>query len=278
MLELWFNCIYFWAMFWMLSRSLTASIAVAAILQLGLGEQAAKAQAVPSACNPSRANGNCDYGDLPDTYLTLFGSNGPRYRFGGSASGGSGARLGSEWDSEIDGQPSPGATLDDTTLRDDEDGVTFGPTWVEVTWKVFELFGAADTYNLSAWFDVNDNGSFEHPGERRINDSMIFGTANTTVKKRYDLLFNPRDHASRFRLTYVDGINVTGATDITPSGEFINFITPTPGSIGLSVGEVEDYKDVPGPLPLLGVGAAFGFSRKLRKRIKGATQVASTID
>jgi len=26
---------------------------------------------------------------------------------------------------------------------------------------------------------------------------------------------------------------------------------------------------VPGPLPLLGVGAAFGFSRKLRKRIKG---------
>ena len=25
---------------------------------------------------------------------------------------------------------------------------------------------------------------------------------------------------------------------------------------------------VPGPLPLLGVGAAFGYSRKLRKRIK----------
>jgi hypothetical protein len=28
------------------------------------------------------------------------------------------------------------------------------------------------------------------------------------------------------------------------------------------------HYDVPGPLPLLGVGAAFGFSRKLRKRIK----------
>lgn len=28
---------------------------------------------------------------------------------------------------------------------------------------------------------------------------------------------------------------------------------------------------VPGPLPILGVGAAFGFTRKLRKRIKGAT-------
>jgi hypothetical protein len=28
---------------------------------------------------------------------------------------------------------------------------------------------------------------------------------------------------------------------------------------------------VPGPLPLLGIGAAFGMSRKLRKRIKGST-------
>ena len=31
---------------------------------------------------------------------------------------------------------------------------------------------------------------------------------------------------------------------------------------------------VPGPLPLLGVGAALGFSRKLRRRIKGSTPAA----
>ena len=30
---------------------------------------------------------------------------------------------------------------------------------------------------------------------------------------------------------------------------------------------------VPGPLPLLGAGAAFGFSRRIRSRIKGARQV-----
>jgi hypothetical protein len=36
-------------------------------------------------------------------------------------------------------------------------------------------------------------------------------------------------------------------------------------------------RPVPGPLPLLGVGAAFGLSRKLRKRIKGAPPVASAI-
>ncbi len=32
----------------------------------------------------------------------------------------------------------------------------------------------------------------------------------------------------------------------------------------------DNYKQSPGPLPLLGAGAAFGFSRKLRGRIKGS--------
>ncbi len=39
---------------------------------------------------------------------------------------------------------------------------------------------------------------------------------------------------------------------------------------GNSRGCPSESFDVPGPIPLLGVGAAFGFCRKLRKRIKGA--------
>jgi hypothetical protein len=39
-------------------------------------------------------------------------------------------------------------------------------------------------------------------------------------------------------------------------------------------GQLDNYtntfKAVPGPLPILGAGAAFGFSRKLRGRIKAA--------
>ena len=31
-----------------------------------------------------------------------------------------------------------------------------------------------------------------------------------------------------------------------------------------------DPEEVPGPLPLLGAGAAFGFSRRIRNRIKAA--------
>jgi hypothetical protein len=34
---------------------------------------------------------------------------------------------------------------------------------------------------------------------------------------------------------------------------------------------INDFRNVPGPLPILGAGAAFGFSRKLRSRIKAAS-------
>jgi hypothetical protein len=41
---------------------------------------------------------------------------------------------------------------------------------------------------------------------------------------------------------------------------------------------INEVNKVPGPLPLLGIGAAFGFSRKLRKRINGRSlPVARTI-
>jgi len=55
----------------------------------------------------------------------------------------------------------------------------------------------------------------------------------------------------------------------------------TPGSGFQQVVEVQphDIPPVPGPLPLLGVGATFGFSRKLRNRIKsGKLPSVSAID
>ncbi len=39
-------------------------------------------------------------------------------------------------------------------------------------------------------------------------------------------------------------------------------------------GEVSFRQAVPGPLPLLGAGAAFGFSRKLRRRVNGARKLS----
>jgi hypothetical protein len=52
-----------------------------------------------------------------------------------------------------------------------------------------------------------------------------------------------------------------------------NFQSLLPGDYAGCPGSCVGAKinQVPGPLPLLGVGAAFGFSRNLRKRIKGST-------
>jgi hypothetical protein len=45
----------------------------------------------------------------------------------------------------------------------------------------------------------------------------------------------------------------------------------TDGQVNSISNSYEQGQGVPGPLPLLGAGAAFGFSRKLRRRLKGAT-------
>jgi hypothetical protein len=81
-------------------------------------------------------------------------------------------------------------------------------------------------------------------------------------------------------------IPTLGNNPITTDGGFIEFpVTPTiyvkdvvtltasPSNptVPLFVpGINNDFRNVPGPLPILGAGAAFGFSRKLRSRIKAA--------
>ncbi len=63
-----------------------------------------------------------DFGDLPDSYATTLLQNGARHEA-------IGPRLGATRDYESNGQPTIGATGDDSTASggtDDEDGVTFG--------------------------------------------------------------------------------------------------------------------------------------------------------
>jgi hypothetical protein len=47
------------------------------------------------------------------------------------------------------------------------------------------------------------------------------------------------------------------------------FVTP-PGDLAFIANFRANFREVPGPLPILGAGAAIGFSRKLRSRIKAA--------
>jgi hypothetical protein len=58
-------------------------------------------------------------------------------------------------------------------------------------------------------------------------------------------------------------------TSSVTSSTFSTSLTPTGGVIDQFTSRYiqTDAVAVPGPLPILGIGAAFGFSRKLRKRI-----------
>lgn len=64
----------------------------------------------------------------------------------------------------------------------------------------------------------------------------------------------------------------SGSIDFNNGGNELSF-QPDFGSLyrlNESIGTYQGITPVPGPLPLLGAGAAFGWSRKIRKRIKSS--------
>ncbi|NEQ76053.1 MAG: matrixin family metalloprotease [Okeania sp. SIO2C9] len=208
-----------------------------------------------------------DFGDAPNSYKTLLASDGPRYDEGELQ------RLGSLWDAEGDGQPTVKADGDDRSILggfpealDDEDGVIFGDSWVDVTFNITRP--PQSQYNLRAWWDLNKNGMFDHTSELIIDDRL--GLTSGTITKRYDknntfgkLNFDPRDFYSRFRLTF-DPIG-----DVKPFGEVFSRDCPDINNPVdcISHGEVEDYAPVPEPSSILGLFAIAGLGlTRLRKK------------
>jgi hypothetical protein len=77
----------------------------------------------------------------------------------------------------------------------------------------------------------------------------------------------------------LSGVKAFSLRDISPlvdaadSTAFPTFLDFTPGSLGLTMKARDGAPaSVPGPLPALGLSAAFAFSRKLRGRVKAAAQ------
>lgn len=72
------------------------------------------------------------------------------------------------------------------------------------------------------------------------------------------------------------GNGVLASSTLTPnlfSETFIGTLNVTNGgvqSVNFRVNTSDTSSAVPGPLPVLGAAAAFGFSRKVRNRIKAA--------
>jgi uncharacterized repeat protein (TIGR01451 family) len=154
-----------------------------------------------------------DFGDAPDSYSTLLTSNGARHSIQ------SGFYLGSTVDNELDGQPTAGATGDDTNGSDDEDGVSFS-TGLRQQQQASVAVTASLAGVLDAWIDYNNDGDFNDAGEKIFTGQALSAGVN-------NLNFNVPSNAqtgntySRFRFTS-GGIS-------SPNGAASN-------------GEVEDYQ------------------------------------
>ncbi|MCB0154530.1 MAG: isopeptide-forming domain-containing fimbrial protein, partial [Anaerolineae bacterium] len=119
---------------------------------------------------------SADYGDLPDSYDTTDSAGGAFHTLS------AGLYLGSRVDVELDGQPSPTATGDDSaagpglpTAGDDEDGITFDTPLIpgQVATLTVQAVGSA---TFSGSLDFDGSGAFA-PGERIFtNTAVLSGT------------------------------------------------------------------------------------------------------
>jgi hypothetical protein len=142
----------------------------------------------------------CDYGDAPDSFLTLHASNGPRHAIR------SGWHLGTEIDREDDGQPSPNADLDDNTDLDDEDGVIFTSALMPGFVATVEVEASVAGF-LDAWIDFNQDQQFNHPAERiTIAGGNPVGPGTTNVNFTVPPGIPLGDVCARFRFSSVGGL------------------------------------------------------------------------
>ena len=94
---------------------------------------------------------------------------------------------------------------------------------------------------------------------------LIFGTSNVSITG--GVAYNFGTPQSSFR---IEGIDLTANLDPTNPLAFVTGVSfNSSGTVNVTQTPITfNTSSVPGPIPLFGVGAAFGFSRKLRKRIK----------
>ncbi|MEB3333441.1 MAG: hypothetical protein VKP70_00485 [Cyanobacteriota bacterium] len=154
------------------------------------------------------------------------------------------------------------------------------------------------------WIDVNNNGTWYTPSDEIVDEWHVdvdfnpdlLGTTSTfeyiiSINKSVPhidwfsdvtlgSIFGPGGDASVTKdiFSVVNGgkgillgsILNTGTFTLTPNTYDQLYIVDTATSGTTTIDAYQNvYRQVPGPLPILGAGAAFGFSRKLRSRIKG---------
>ncbi|MGI9474867.1 MAG: GEVED domain-containing protein, partial [Rubripirellula sp.] len=152
---------------------------------------------------------SADLGDAPDSYGTLYESDGPRHLE-------SSLRLGATVDFEVDGQPSSDAAGDDFE-SDDEDGVSFissvvvyplGPTTASVMVRVNRRA------KLDAWIDFNGDGIFQATTEHLgLGTSIDVAGGNNVVSFTVPFTAIAGDTFARFRVSDAGGLLPTGEAE-----------------------------------------------------------------
>ena len=110
-----------------------------------------------------------DWGDAPDPdFPTTRASNGARHLIVGA-----GPTLGSPPDAEPDGMPGMNAQEDDTTGRDDEDGVSFPTGIVPGQTASVDITVQNGPGYVNGWIDFDNSGRWDDPQEHVIDDRQL---------------------------------------------------------------------------------------------------------
>lgn len=139
-----------------------------------------------------------------------------------------------------------------------------------------------DNWNVRTVFDTALSGLLPSPANDAVGSLnytlAIIGSSSTFKDVEVDSDHTGSGNSVRKVIVSpaVDITTTDGSIAISPlSGTFVDVtdtyrVTNTGGLNSFSNGFTQTSNlPVPGPLPLIGLGAAFGFSRRLRNRIKG---------
>ncbi|MBL9126017.1 MAG: hypothetical protein JNL97_00150, partial [Verrucomicrobiales bacterium] len=173
-----------------------------------------------------------DFGDAPDSYLTLEASNGARHVRDPEL------YLGKSVDVETNGVPTNLAIGDDVAGQpDDEDGVSGSPFLVPGRTAIIDI-SVTGTGIVDAWLDFDRSGTFAEAGERIVT-SLAFASETKSISFMVPAGANPGTTYARFRLSRQGTGSWSGSA---PDGEVEDYVV-------LIVEEKKDWGDAPSRYP-----------------------------
>lgn len=119
---------------------------------------------------------------------------------------------------------------------------------------------------------VTNCPSFSFPGGTVCADTVVLNPASQLYINAFAQLASSTPALQAYftgtpTIDFTETLYTKTQTPLSPSLAF------DPASLNFAGNIVLEYEYVPGPLPLLGAGAAFGWSRRLRQRITESAEV-----